>query len=249
MHHWGDLPGARVIDTEALRRVSDVVEATIRGRGIGLVFGPPGVGKTAGTEHHLAATGRPVIEVALDGPPTDREVVARIHAAITGERYEDVRGTRSGLQQRLPYLTREGCVMHVDEAQHLRGSGFKTLRSVFDQGERRGAPIVMILTGGPEFVSALEESDPDRMLASRIVAEAELDVLSEEDVLEAVPNYHPIYRGVDLMLVLRINRVAGGEFRRWAEFTLQAHELCHAAGETRLTADIADRVLRTFPTR
>jgi type II secretory pathway predicted ATPase ExeA len=249
MHHWGDLPNARVIDTEALRTVGDAVAATIRGRGIGLIFGPPGVGKTAGTTHHLAASGRAVIGVVLEGHPSDRELVARIYATVTGERYEEVRGTRRDLQHRLPDVMPDACALHIDEAQYLRDTGFKALRSVYDQGERRGRPIPTILSGGPEFVLALHESDQNRMLASRVVAKAELRPLSPEDVLEAVPEYHPIYAGVDLALVLRINRVARGEFRRWAEFTRQAAELCEEEGKRQITAAIADRVLQTFPER
>src|SRR4051812_40859890 len=114
MHHWGDLPYARVIETEALQLVGETVTATLRGRGIGLILGPPGVGKTSCTGHHLGVAGCAPIVVPLEGRPTDRELIARIYAAVTNEHYEHLKGTRTLLQHRLPDVMPEDAVLHVD---------------------------------------------------------------------------------------------------------------------------------------
>ena len=68
------------------------------------------------------------------------------------------------------------------------------------------------------------------MLRSRIFRHVEFERLPQDVILELVPKYHAIYASTSTKNILLINdRFAHGNFRMWAQFTLDAADFLHRA--------------------
>jgi DNA transposition AAA+ family ATPase len=240
MQHWGDLPGARAIETRDLKRVGETIDTTVADAGIGLIIGDPGLGKTFACTWHLQKVERTVLSPQLPYHPPPRALTGLLYGDLIGE--TDPRGTRMRLQWLFTdALTRGHWLVHLDEAQNLHGSGYRVIRNIYDRVP--GLPLV--LSGGPELEASLAD---EPMLRSRVVAQHRLAPLTVEDVLEALPRFHAIYKGADLALLVQVNDAyARGNFRNWAIFTKQAARECQRQSKRQLTEDVVKQVLPGLP--
>jgi hypothetical protein len=238
MRHWGDLEGARIIETRNFAEVGRLIETVVADAGIGLVFGEGGVGKSFTIEYHLSRLKQPTVDVIVPERASPRSVAAAIYGALTGD--EEPTGTRSRLETgAIRLLADRGLLLNLDECQELKGLGFRVVRSIFN----RAGDVPCLFAGGPEFSAVIAE---EPMLLSRVVAQETMLPLTTDDVLEAVPSYHPIYADAELELIARIDQHLHGFFRPWATFTKQAGRMCAERDASTIDEGVAETVLRNM---
>ena len=231
IRHYQDLSDASIIRTEALLLAEHAILDLVDDFGIGLLYGEAGLGKTTALEWSLRKLRHTT--VSFPSRPTRRETVATLYELIVGT---TPRGNRYAIERALRDALRTPNVIAVDEAQNLPLECLHQLRQLHDLPDTRFA---LIFVGGPGCGANL---DSDPMLASRIHRRVEFRELDEATLLEAIPNYHPLYRDVEPAMILRINdEYARGSFRAWARFTHTAARLCARADQP-LSDDIVDAV-------
>jgi hypothetical protein len=111
-------------------------------------------------------------------------------------------------------LPRRPYVIVCDEAQQYRRENFEFLRKLWDNCDPQPA---IVFVGGREAYETLQ-SDP--ALASRIYIRLEILAMTEDEILQAVPDSHPVWQGVSEALLTRIDtQYALGSFREWVKVT------------------------------
>lgn len=238
IEHWGDLEGARIIATRDFQRIREVAGQLVDEHGIGLIVGPNGVGKSLGCSYAVERLGAPHVSELLGYRPGPSGLVAVVHKAMGGEPLPG--RVRARMLAELPFLTGEPVLIHLDEAQQLRGKAMEQLRSIFDTTRR-----VRFLLSGPPELAHLLRSEP--AIVSRIVADHTVRPLSIDDVLEAIPGYHRIYHQADLHLIAQLDEWASGEFRRWAIATKSAERECRRRGLPHINADVVKAIWPRLP--
>lgn len=218
--HYLNLRDANVINTEDVLYTETEVRLTLEARAMSVFWGEAGVGKT--TAVGIALAGTPHTNVVFTSKPTLLQTASRLYEAATGNA---ATGNRYAVEGRLCDALTEDQVITIDEAQLLQRDCLHQLRQLHDRPETR---FTLIFVGGPECYANLA-GDP--MLASRLYVCHEFRTLSETDVLQSIPGYHPIYARAPPEMLLEINdKFAHGLWRAWAKFTLAAARECTRRG-------------------
>jgi DNA transposition AAA+ family ATPase len=162
-----------------------------------------------------------------------RLVADRLLHALTGS---PCRGTRFAMtDQLLNRLAERRRLIMIGEAQNLTRDCFEYLRHLHDDPATRFA---LLFDGGDGCWEVLAR---EPMLRSRIYRRVAFTPLTDHDVLELIPTYHPIYHDADPELLLLIDDSAtNGRLRSWAAFTHTAARICHSHHQTRIDRDIVD---------
>ena len=138
-----DLPGATTVDTTALMPTGRAIGDVARHRGLGVIHGAAGLGKTYAVEHGLDGLDADWSPVWLSFParPTMRLIANEQLAALTGS-YES--GDRFNLSRAIKHeLTQAPRLVIVDEAQNLNRECIEFLRHLGEDPRRLGAtPLV-----------------------------------------------------------------------------------------------------------
>src|SRR5206468_2642656 len=114
----------------------------------------------------------------------------------------------------------------------------ETLRSLWDDSQTRFA---LVLVGGDGCWDLINRYP---MLSSRIYTRVAFQPLTQEDVLELIPLYHPLYRDTTPRTIERIDkRFARGNFREWASFTHMATRICERDNTEPVTNRVATEAL------
>jgi AAA domain len=207
--------------------------------GIGLVVGDPGLGKSFACNYFVERLGAPHRSILLGYLPGPHGLVREVWTAVNGT-IPQKRAGRANLAAELRTLVDRPMLVHLDEAQQLRGVATEQLRSLVDTIPN----LRILLSGGPELAELMTEVV---MLQSRTAGTHVSKPLALEDVLEAMPHYHPIYRGADEELLARIDDWARGRFREWAKATIKAHRICNDRRLDRIDDSVVDTVLKQLP--
>lgn len=234
-HHLG-LTDTSVLGTRDLlltrRAVADLVDS----EAMGAVVGPAGLGKTFAIAHAVELCADPVIALTFEARPTMRLVADRLTHALTGA---PGHGTRFAMtDQLLNRLSERRRLVVIGEAQNLNRDCLEYLRHLHDDPDTR---FGLVFDGGDGCWEVLAR---EPMLHSRIYRRIAFHPLSDKDVLELIPAYHPIYAGIDPALLVLINdKVANGRLRCWAAFTHTASVICRERDCAQLDARIVRNVI------
>ena len=235
--HFLNLHGARTLPTESLLLVERSVADLAANSAMGAFHGPAGLGKTFAVEQALArCTDTPNIWISFPSGPTQRQVAAALYEALTGVAAPP--GSRFALTA--PLLDElagrsDRVVVVVDEAQQLNRVCIEFLRHLHDHPR---TDFALLLVGGDNAWTVLSR---EPMLRSRIYRRVAFSALSSTQVCALIPTFHPLYRNVDIELLLLIDdRFAHGNLRDWAAFTHTAVNLCAELGRD----GIDERVVR-----
>jgi hypothetical protein len=211
--HYLGLRDAAVLATRDLLLTGRAITDLIESEAMGAVVGAAGLGKTFAIEHALAGREEQVIRLTFEARPTMRLVADRLLVALTGA---PGRGTRFAMtDQLLNRLSDRRRLVVIGEAQNLNRDCFEYLRHLHDDPFTRFA---LLFDGGDGCWEVLAR---EPMLRSRIYRRVAFRALSDADVLALIPDYHPIYAGVDPELLVLINeKAANGRLRSWAAFTV-----------------------------
>lgn len=241
--HYLGLRGARVIENDALKNTIDLIRMVTKFNAIGVILGEAGMGKTFSLQVALSLL--PKIDFVWITLPTDttaRLVSQKVVEALTGELAEKIERNEILRLRARDLLLKRRPLLICDEAQHLHRTGIEALRFLHDVC---GCCFPIILAGGNGCWDVLSEQ---KMLRSRVFDQVRHAPMSEEDLLEILPGYHPIYADVDPDILRMVNdKYCEGVFRNWAGFTLKAVDRLETS-KGKLDKAFATKVLQSFPT-
>ncbi|MFC7963271.1 AAA family ATPase [Streptomyces cinereoruber] len=209
------LEDSSLVATDTLLQIKDTVVDTVESRAMSVIYGDAGLGKSFGTRATIQEM-NPDLILPLDfarsrpGPKDLREEL--FHQMNLSCKMP---GTPTAFDKLLrETLPRRPYVIVCDEAQQYRRENFEFLRKLWDTCDPK--PAVLFI-GGREAYETLQ-SDP--ALASRIYIRLEILAMTEDEVLKTVPDSHPVWRDVDVLLLKRVDtQYALGSFREWAKVT------------------------------
>ena len=236
--HYHGLPDARVINTEEKLRAERCIARAVRHRGILLISGPTGSGKTFAAAQALATYKQAVVYALFDGQANPNEMAREILRNATGCTHK---GRREDLRDQCVKTFQRATILVIDEAQHLHRSCMFFLRYLHDRPE---ADLAIILIGTAEAAIKLDDNST---LASRTrkcpFRPIQLDVL-----LAAIPNYHPVYRNFSADDIQRVyDCYARGDLRRWADFAILALDICEETGQPADSTLVSDVLAELEP--
>jgi DNA transposition AAA+ family ATPase len=136
-----------VAETTVRERINYVLGHAVIHRDIGVIVGPPGLGKTQTTRAYCADFSA-VMVTALGGRGWPKRVLQDILSQLA----QSTQGSQSDLYDRLAAtLGSDDRLVVIDEAQHLQTDSLEMLRQLHDQ-----APFPMVLVGNPDIAARLQ---------------------------------------------------------------------------------------------
>jgi DNA transposition AAA+ family ATPase len=235
LHHLG-LQDAEVVQTRHLLMTTQAVSDVIESSAMGAIVGPAGLGKTFAIGCAVRDRPEPVLSLTFESRPTMRLIADRLLHALTGC---PARGTRFAMtDELLRRLAERRRLVLIGEAQNLNRDCFEYLRHLHDDP---ATTFGLLFDGGDGCWEVLSR---EPMLHSRIYRRVAFEPLSDSDVIQLIPGYHPIYHDVAPELLLLINDLAAnGRMRSWAAFTHTAARLCTKSNRSPLSEQIARAAL------
>ncbi len=229
MNHYRNLRDANVLVTPAFDYAAFALQYAIEAGEIVCFYGDAGHGKTFAAETLVGEYAEcDSCYLTFPGRPSPKRVAAGLATALTGV---DRDLTLSQLNDVLiDRLAAKKTVVIVDEAQRLGIEALEFLRHIHDEVWRKtgrtgeGEAFTLLLVGGNGCFEALTRYP---MLRSRVAAWVEFPALNEEQVVDFIRQFHPLYQDVDETLLRMIDEEAmHGNLRDWADFTHKAVSLC-----------------------
>ncbi|MEV7522585.1 ATP-binding protein [Streptomyces sp. NPDC091371] len=214
------VPGGRVVSTAGVAGVVEVVGHTVAARGIGCVFGEPGVGKTVAVQQALhllpsrVLVWRAVVGVKPGLPQMRASLLDALGLAVGSLSHRAQSADRALVET----LRRPG-VVFLDDAQRLSPPSLDYLRLLWDEP---GTAAALLLCGaGAERVIARAPA-----LRSRVLTWHQVPGLDQERLTETLAMFHGVWEGVDPADVGWADAtVARGNFRTWAKITSHVYAL------------------------
>ncbi|MFE3553455.1 AAA family ATPase [Streptomyces sp. NPDC059193] len=223
------VPGARVVSTGAVAEVVEVVGHTVAARGIGCVFGDPGVGKTVAVQQalHLLPDRVPVWRAVVGVKPGLPQMRASLLEAL-GLAAGSLSHRAQPADRALGEALRRPGVLFLDDAQRLSPPLLDYLRLLWDEP---GTAAALLLCGaGAERVIARAPA-----LRSRVLTWHQVPGLDQERLVETLAMFHDVWEGVDPADVgWADTTVARGNFRTWAKVTSHVYALSKRGGDVQV---------------
>lgn len=209
------VPGASLVPTRASLRTQSDLCIAVKGHKVMCVFGDYGLGKTVAVLvnlHDLAVTiavqplgtgikaVRGALAIGLNIPPDITSDTA-LDAAITA------------------VLSQRPHTLLCDEAQRLDTRSMEYLRALWD---RQDLQLSIVLVGAHDFRR--------KMLArpawkSRITLWTPFTPLTPEEVLDVIPQFHPVWAAAPAEDISAIDDAGcHGNFRAWANLTVNLNQ-------------------------
>ncbi|MCC0100717.1 ATP-binding protein [Streptomyces flavotricini] len=214
------VPGARVVSTAEVAAVVEVVGHTVAARGIGCVFGEPGVGKTVAVQQalHLLPDRVPVWRAVVAVKPGLPQMRASLLEAL-GLAAGSLSHRAQPADRALGEALRRPGVLFLDDAQRLSPPLLDYLRLLWDEP---GTAAALLLCGaGVERVIARAPA-----LRSRVLTWHQVPELDQERLAETLAMFHDVWEGAEPADVGWADAtVARGNFRTWAKITSHVYAL------------------------
>lgn len=236
LHHL-NLQDATTIGTQPFVEVQQAVSDLVDARAMGAFVGDAGLGKTFAVETARSSIEIDNCRVVIPVRATMRKIAMALLRQLTGV---TPTGERFQLADELiDVLAEKPRLVVIDEAQNASHDCIEFLRHIHDDPD---TDFALALTGGHRCWEVLQRYP---MLHNRIYRRVEFSPMDLSTVYEAIPNFHRIYDGADAEVLTRIyDEFAGGVFRLWTAFTVDAVKACAAAGRDVVDDVIVDDVIQ-----
>ncbi|MFE9393580.1 AAA family ATPase [Streptomyces sp. NPDC006784] len=239
------VPGARLVSTGAVTAMVEAIGHTVAARGIGCVFGQPGVGKTVAAHHALdllpsrTPAWRTVIAVRPDLPQL-RECLLEACGLPAASLAHSAQAADRALKETL----RQPGVLFLDDAHRLPPSLLDYLRLLWDEP---GTAAALVLCG------ATSEQAIDNVPAvrSRVLTWHQTAGLEPDQLTETLTEFHDIWADAEPAdIAWADSTVACGNFRTWAKITSHLYALVQRNPRTHVDRPMIEQAcarLRTYP--
>ncbi|MEV0185878.1 ATP-binding protein [Streptomyces sp. NPDC050625] len=230
------VPGARVVSTAGVAAVVEAVGHTAAARGIGCVFGDPGVGKTVAVQQalYLLPSRVPVWRAVVGVKPGLPQMRASLLDAL-GLAAGSLSHRAQPADRALGEVLRRPGVLFLDDAQRLSPALLDYLRLLWDEP---GTAAALVLCGaGAERVIARAPA-----LRSRVLTWHQVLGLDQERLAETLAMFHDVWEGADPADVGWADAtVARGNFRTWAKITSHVYALSKRGPDTRVDRSLIEQ--------
>ncbi|MFI1184228.1 AAA family ATPase [Streptomyces sp. NPDC020799] len=220
------LPDARLVSTRALLTARENLTDTINARAMMCVHGGAGFGKTMTVTSCLRALepDEDIRRITFHARATTRAVRHELHTAL------ELPGPPPRYASESDHLLKNALATHprtlvLDEAQWLQSDQLEYVRYLWDDPYTQ---LAIVFVGGEGCYQALRK---EPMLSSRIFIWQRFTRLTEDEVLDVIPLYHPIWADADPDdIAFADQRAAHGNFRNWARLTAHTHTALERTG-------------------
>lgn len=239
------VPGARLVPTGAVTAAVEAIGHTVAARGIGCVFGQPGVGKTVAAHHALdllpsrTPAWRAVVPVRPDLPQL-RECLLEACGLPTATLAHSAQAADGALKETL----QQPGVLFLDDAQRLPPSLLDYLRLLWDEP---GTAAALVLCGA----TAEQAIDNVPAVRSRVLTWHQTAGLEPEQLAETLTEFHDIWADAEPAdIAWADSTVARGNFRTWAKITSHLYALVQRNPRTHIDRPVIKQAcarLSTYP--
>jgi hypothetical protein len=206
------MPGARLVSTRQAAGVVEAVGHTVAARGIGCVYGDPGLGKTVAVEQALhLLPGRVRVWRAVAGVAPGLPQLRALLCEALGLPLGALPHRAGSASQALTRALAEPGVLFLDDAQRLTPPLLDDLRQLWDAP---GCAAALVLCGaGSERALARASA-----LRSRVLTWHQVGRLEASQVPAMLSLFQPVWAQADPDD--RVDEhMARGNFRTWAKIT------------------------------
>lgn len=233
MSDYFELTDARPVKTPSYLLARQAIKDAAEEGAIALIYGEAGTGKSFAARHAVAAVRSRLeiecIEWTAPHQARKEDVVKALLKQVTGRPFE---GTRFPLTERLEdELAQSKRLIWVEEAQNLNKSCMQVLRGVWDEPKTE---FGFVFSGGHGCFDVLAS---DRMLMSRIARRCRFAPMKTDEVIEAIPEWHPLWRGRAKLVRVADGRCRGN-WRKWSLLTSTCLSIMERRRESELNEDI-----------
>jgi len=209
--HYLELADAQIVGTRSLLACRDNLQDVIETRAMACMHGEAGFGKSLAVNASLRALAPDnTVRVVFRSRPTTRDIRHALFHGLhlpgrpPGHPIEFDRLLKAALSDQFRVLV-------CEEAQWMARECFEYWRHMWDD---RSTRIAVVFVGGGNCYDVLH-GEP--MLASRIYLWQKFRRMGEEEVLNVIPVFHPVWSGIPKPLISYADKRAGhGNFRNWA---------------------------------
>lgn len=235
--HFLDLPHAACVRTHAFRIANWAVADITAIGAMGIIHGPAGLGKTFAVRTGTQDVAVPVSWFDFPGRTSTKQLVRSLVSEITGVAHD---GPRDILERALiDELERRPRLLIIDEAQRLYDEAIEYLRHLYDNPRTQ---IALLLVGGNDCWKRVSKYP---MVTSRLYRRIAFNPLTNDEVLEHIPHFHPLYKTAPAQTLLRINDdFAHGTWRNWTAFTRTLLTLLDKCPGQPLDGELIDAALQ-----
>ncbi|MEU9446783.1 ATP-binding protein [Streptomyces sp. NPDC048304] len=201
---------------------------TAAARGIGCVFGEPGVGKTVAVQQalHLLPSRVPVWRAVVGVKPALPQMRASLCEAL-GLSAGSLSHRAQSAGRALGEALRQPGLLFLDDAQRL-SPPLLDLRLLWDEPGKAAA--LLLCGAGAERVIARAPA-----LRSRVLTWHQVSGLDQERLTETLAGFHDVSEGVDPAGAGWADAtVARGNFRTWAKITSHVYAMSKRARDIRV---------------
>lgn len=211
------IPDARFVSTSSYELLADAVEEACEDYAIAVAYGNPGAGKTFAMR--VAIQSRCPLPVLWFEPEHRPTLLAMTEQLLWELGRRDLVGHRRVLVRPLIELLATPRLIVVDEAQRLTAECIDHLRYLSDRPDTNFA----LMVGGG--VGCLRILDKEPQIGRRAPLKTEFTDLEFDEVLDYMPRYHRMYKGLNETLLKRIDsEYAHGKIGLWANMTKRLHK-------------------------
>ncbi|MFI7246445.1 ATP-binding protein [Streptomyces qinglanensis] len=238
------VPGARLVTTGAVTATAEAIGHTIAARGIGCVFGRPGMGKTVAAHHALdllpsqTPTWRAVVAVRPD-PPQLRACLLEA-CGLPATLAHSAQAADRALKETL----RQPGVLFLDDAQRLPPPLLDYLRLLWDEPSTAAA---LVLCGA----AAEQALDNAPAMRSRVLTWHQTAGLQPDRLTETLTEFHDVWADAEPAdIAWADSAVARGNFRTWAKITSHLYALVRRSPRPQMDRPMLEQAcarLRTYP--
>lgn len=211
MAHLSGLPAdIPNLDTPGYLATRDKIAESHELRGVALITGAPGLGKTHAVENALAAIPDPSCIIRI-GSSSTAKTLSKAMLRKIGVPFSP-RSTEDDLTfQLIDELCDKPRLIAFDEAQALSVQGMRQLQHVFEDA---ACQATCVLVGGHRISHTLDRAPS---LRSRVRRHVPFTPLKDDLLLAAVREYHPMFAHTSTQMLLTMDRMRGhGVLRNWA---------------------------------